>query len=449
MNVQALRTPEESTRFTILMIVSVLAWAGLILGTLGIGLIFVAMGALFVVFIQAALIAHVKGNAVKVTEKQFPEIHARVVELSKQMGLPAAPAVYVLQEGGLLNAFATRFLFRDFVILLSDLLEACPPGPEGSLGKEAEMILAHELGHVALGHVKWMPFLIPGYVIPLLGAAYSRAKERSCDRIGLEACGDLNAAVRGMTILAAGAKYGARVDPAEFVKQQQDLTGFWTSLMELAYTHPFLAKRVAALMNAKNPGSAPVVGRNPLAYLFAPFAGASAAGGSSILIVVAVIGMLAAIAIPRFAQMKQRAAMAKMAAEQRATEAEEARQAAVATEEAGQITAPAVAAMESPAANPVAETTAISADDATVTAAKTMLATVYQVAQQKKTTSGKWPCSEADLGLPPAVHDTLTKAGYELVVNCIDNVVGVAFQNEGKRRILVQPSAGGPPRLTP
>jgi hypothetical protein len=47
----------------------------------------------------------------------FPLVQRLTVAHARKLGLTQVPSIYVIQSGGLLNAFATRFLGRDFVIL--------------------------------------------------------------------------------------------------------------------------------------------------------------------------------------------------------------------------------------------------------------------------------------------------------------------------------------------
>jgi type II secretory pathway pseudopilin PulG len=71
---------------------------------------------------------------------------------------------------------------------------------------------------------------------------------------------------------------------------------------ELVSTHPYLCKRVGALQEMHQPGTAPAVSRNPLAYPLAPAlafgAVAPGPGLGGLLAMVAIIGIIAAIAIP-------------------------------------------------------------------------------------------------------------------------------------------------------
>ena len=56
------------------------------------------------------LIAQVRGSAVRLGPDQFPELHAHVEQLARRMGLRRTPEVYLMQQDGAINAFATRFL---------------------------------------------------------------------------------------------------------------------------------------------------------------------------------------------------------------------------------------------------------------------------------------------------------------------------------------------------
>ena len=51
----------------------------------------------------------------------------------------------MVQSGGLLNAFATRFSFRNLVVLYSDVMELAYEQGESAV----DFIIAHELAHIA------------------------------------------------------------------------------------------------------------------------------------------------------------------------------------------------------------------------------------------------------------------------------------------------------------
>ena len=79
-----------------------------------------------------------------------------------------------MQAGGILNAFATRFAARDFVVLYSDILEAY-----GVDSGEIRFLLGHEIGHIRSKHILKNMILLPGLLLPLLAApTIARAKAR-------------------------------------------------------------------------------------------------------------------------------------------------------------------------------------------------------------------------------------------------------------------------------
>jgi len=81
--------------------------------------------------------------------------------------------MYVLQGDGVLNAFATRFARKNFVVIYSDIFEMAYQEEKDAVS----FIIGHELGHLKRRHVSnWRLFLtLPARFIPLLYKAYSRA----------------------------------------------------------------------------------------------------------------------------------------------------------------------------------------------------------------------------------------------------------------------------------
>ncbi len=241
-----------------------------------IGMIYAVLIGIFLFTAHLALIAHVRGSAVKLRPEQFPELHQRVQMIAAQSGLRRPPDAYVMQAGGALNAFATKFLGSHLLVLFSDLLDAC----EGD-DAARDMVIAHEIGHVRCGHLRWRWLLFPGLLVPFLGSAYSRACEYTCDRYGAALCGDPRGAIRGLAILSAGGRHARGVNIAALVAQRRDLdTGFMTLGTWLA-THPPLSERMAALDPSLATESAPI-GRGTIRALgiIAILVAVPAVGGS-------------------------------------------------------------------------------------------------------------------------------------------------------------------------
>jgi Zn-dependent protease with chaperone function len=192
-----LTLPKEGKYFTFVLIISILVWLGLLISIVG---IFYAGLFAFVLWIGSGLLtAHLRAEAVRVDEHQLPQLHATFLGVCQKLNVRVPPKLYVLQAGGTLNAFATRFAGRDFVVLFSDMLEAF--GPESA---EIQFILGHELGHLKSNHILKRILLAPGFFFPLIGPAYSRACEASCDRYGAFVADNLDGALRAMMTLSGG-----------------------------------------------------------------------------------------------------------------------------------------------------------------------------------------------------------------------------------------------------
>lgn len=221
-------------------------------------LAFTVIGILYALLIFVAIylghiafIAHIRGSAVKLSPEQFPDLHEAVVTLARRMGFEKIPDAYIMQEGGALNAVATKFFKSNILVLYSDLLEAC-----GNNTDARDMILAHELGHLKEGHLKWHWLLLPGMIYPFIGHALSRAREYTSDRYGYAAVKNKEAGLRGLAILAAGAQRGPLVNLQAMAHQVKDLNTGWLTIGQWLSTHPPLAKRLIALEQNLAPAGA-------------------------------------------------------------------------------------------------------------------------------------------------------------------------------------------------
>ncbi|WLI89373.1 M48 family metallopeptidase [Massilia sp. R2A-15] len=296
----------EKVLFVIMLTLSCVVWLGVILGTLGGALIWALVIFVMYCFAQSALISYIKGTAVQITEKQFPDLYRRIDACCDKLEHIERPQAYLMQMGGALNAFATRFLGRDFLVLYSDVVDALHEIPDA-----LNFYIGHEIGHIKRKHLLWSTVLIPASLMPLIGAAYSRAREYTCDRHGLAACDRPESAQAGIAALAAGGKRGATMCIQAYSEQSLHTDGFWMSFHELVADYPWLVKRMGAVRALAQGQEVKQPRRHPLAVLLAFFtpriAGAGAAGP---IVMVAIIAMSAAVLVPAYQQYKVRAAEA-------------------------------------------------------------------------------------------------------------------------------------------
>ncbi len=302
----------EKALFGIMLAVSLVVWAGLLAATMGMALAYLLLYLLlfFITycFAQSALVSWLKGTGVRITAHQFPDLRERIDGCCRRLGLARAPEAYLLQMGGSFHAFATRFLGNNFIVLYSDVVDALEDHPDA-----INFYIGHQIGHLTRQHLRWSPLLAPASLIPLLGAAYARARAYTCDRHGFHACDDLKSAQVGLAALAAGGKRWRQLSVSGYAAQAQQSSGFWMSFHELVRDHPWLVKRMAVMRGLARGGEVEQPGRHGLAYalaLFVPRLGVGAA--DSLLAVLALAGALAAVAWPAYQDHATRARMAQV-----------------------------------------------------------------------------------------------------------------------------------------
>jgi Zn-dependent protease with chaperone function len=292
--------PHERSLGAITLVLGLMAWLVIVVGTIGIALVYLLIGFVFYLFAHSALIAWLRGNGVLLSAQQLPDLRERFDACCAKLAIEEKPEAYLLQGNGMLNAFATRFLGRSYLILLSDIVDAMQAHPDG-----VNFYIGHELGHVRMKHLTGKLLRAPVLWLPLLGAAYSRAKESTCDRHGRACCESPESGARALVALAAGAQRWRMVDLPAFAAQAALTRGFWMSYHELTGGYPWLTKRVARVLDP----AAALPRRSGFAYLFAlftPYVGRGG-GAAGVIVIAAVIGVVAAVGIPAYKDYEARA----------------------------------------------------------------------------------------------------------------------------------------------
>jgi Zn-dependent protease with chaperone function len=200
-----------------------------------------------------------QANAVRVSEKQFPEVHRRYVEVLATMDAAEHYPLFVSQTP-IVNAGAYG-MEHPFIVLNSGAIRLLDD-------EELTFLLGHEVGHVMSGHVLYRTMLVLllqlanlGY--PIVGLAaravlvglleWYRKSELSSDRAGLLACQDPNVALRTSMRLAGGGR-DDEMDLNEFLAQADEYRqsgdvadSVFKVLNLLGTTHPFHTLRAAEL----------------------------------------------------------------------------------------------------------------------------------------------------------------------------------------------------------
>jgi Zn-dependent protease with chaperone function len=220
-------------------------------------------------FNERALRLMFLSSAVRVGPTQFPHLHDYVRDAAYVLDMDEVPELYV-QMNPKPNAMAIGSQ-KPFIVMttgLFDLLEA----------EEQRFVIGHEVGHILSGHavyrtmllaliqlaarVAWIPL---GYIgLRAIVAAleeWYRKSELSCDRAGVLACQDPDAAKRALMKLAGGSKL-VEMNPDAFLEQARDYESggdardsFLKLLSLMGTTHPFAVVRLAQLHRWIDDGS--------------------------------------------------------------------------------------------------------------------------------------------------------------------------------------------------
>ncbi len=225
--------------------------AGPSLVTLALVVVYVLLLVFIVLFGQIIAVGHLMGNGVRVSEKQFPELWAIFTQAASALGIKKLPSFYLVESGGMLNAFATRLFTRNYVALYTDLAECLYEGDEASVS----FVIAHELIHVKRNHMIKGIITLPATMIPFLRQAWKRACEYSCD-LGASMFAP-SGAEKGLTLLAAGKKLSARMSADAYIQSFDAEKSAWKRFAELFASHPHLPKRIKA---AREGASRPIGG---------------------------------------------------------------------------------------------------------------------------------------------------------------------------------------------
>ncbi len=244
--------PKENLYFSIRLLLSIVIYLLIIMAIYSVSvatgsktqyiviLFYALMILAFYFFSTGIMVGYLQGNGVRLTKNQFPVIFSILEEHCEKLAMDIPP-VYIIQNGGVLNAFATKFIGKNYIAIYSEIFDLAYE--EGM--NELSFVLGHELGHVKRNHITKRLWLLPSAIIPFLGSAYSRACEYTCDNIGnlLSPEGSAN----GLLILASGKKIYNKVNVKEYIAYADYEKGFWKWFAEKVSSHPNLPKRLANL----------------------------------------------------------------------------------------------------------------------------------------------------------------------------------------------------------
>jgi Zn-dependent protease with chaperone function len=200
-------------------------------------------------------------SSVRASNEQFPQLYAAMLDGCYVLDLPVVPELYISQNP-LVNAM-TLGADKPFIVITTGMVELMDP-------EEMRFIIGHELGHVLSGHAVYRTMLfhlinlarrVAFMAIAYIGLQaivwgleeWYRKSELSCDRAGLLAGQDVEAARRALMKTAGGASM-AELSHDAFLQQAHEYDavpdvreGLLKLLQLQGNTHPFAVIRFAEL----------------------------------------------------------------------------------------------------------------------------------------------------------------------------------------------------------
>jgi Zn-dependent protease with chaperone function len=200
-------------------------------------------------------------SSVRASQEQFPELYSYMRDGCYVLDLPKVPELFISQNP-LVNAM-TLGTDKPFIVITTGMVDLFD-------AEEMRFVIGHELGHVLSGHsvyrtmlyhlmnlatrLVFVPFAWLGLKAVIWGLEeWYRKSELSCDRAGVLAGQDVEAARRALMKTAGGAQL-AELSHDAFHQQAHEYDavpdvreGLLKLLQLQGTTHPFAVVRFAEL----------------------------------------------------------------------------------------------------------------------------------------------------------------------------------------------------------
>jgi hypothetical protein len=189
--------------------------------------------------------ASVRGNSVRISTEQFPEIYAILQNHCRRLGMAGVPELFL--SGSSIAPFSRTYSSwrENYIVLHQIILDV-------DVRKTADVVafmLGHELGAIRLNQTAWWNEMLLTYVstIKWLRNPLERVRMYSRDRYGatLSPTG-----FRGLLISAIGRRLMDQVNIEEYLLQARRYGGIWAALDVFFEAKPQVLSRLQQLRAA-------------------------------------------------------------------------------------------------------------------------------------------------------------------------------------------------------
>lgn len=192
---------------------------------------------------RTARLAWLRGHAVELGPKQYPDLHVRLRQAAKRLNREPAQQAFLYHAHGADAGMSLRRHRQEIVALNADVIGVLTSRP-GAI----DFFFGYELALLHDPITRYAFWLAPALVLPLLGPANIRAAVYRADRGGLLVCRHPEDAEHALATLTA--RRAKPFNLAPFTAQREHARDFWMSLMELTSPRPWLSYRLERMRAA-------------------------------------------------------------------------------------------------------------------------------------------------------------------------------------------------------
>jgi hypothetical protein len=189
--------------------------------------------------------ASVRGNSVRLSETQFPEVYAVLEDHCRRLGMAEMPELFL--TGGTIPPYSQTFSsWREkYIVIHQSIFDI----DDRKTMDVISFVLAHEVGAIRLNHTAVWNEMLLTYVsaIKWLRNPLERVRTYSRDRYGaaLSPTG-----FRGLLINAVGRRLMDEVNVEDYFAQMRTYGGFWPALNVFFEARPQVLTRLRKLREA-------------------------------------------------------------------------------------------------------------------------------------------------------------------------------------------------------
>jgi hypothetical protein len=189
--------------------------------------------------------ASIRGNSIRLSEQQFPEIYAVLQDHCRRLGMTQVPELFLTSSS--IAPFSQTFSsWRENYIVIHQIIF------DIDVRKTTDVlafILGHELGAIRLKQTSVINEMLLTYVsaVKWLRNPLSRARTYSRDRYGATLA---PTGFRGLLINAAGRRLMDQVDVQEYLDQSRHYGSLWANANILFEAKPAVYSRINQLRKA-------------------------------------------------------------------------------------------------------------------------------------------------------------------------------------------------------